>query len=76
MRGENIPVLLKICYSAANSIPKVLAVSVVIFVLVGTDGTDWTGLDRSGVDCDEMSNGFIIPPFPPPPPPGQYPLSR
>ena len=48
MRGENIPVLLKVCYSAANSIPKVLAVSVVIFVLL----VDW--LDLSGVDWSVM----------------------
>ena len=48
MRGENIPVLLKVCYSAANSIPKVLAVSVVIFVLL----VDW--LDLSGRDWSVM----------------------
>ena len=48
MRGENIPVLLKVCYSAANSIPKVLAVSVVIFVLL----VDW--LDLSGADWSVM----------------------
>ena len=48
MRGENIPVLLKVCYSAANSIPKVLAVSVVIFVLL----VDW--LDLSGTDWSVM----------------------
>ena len=48
MRGENIPVLLKVCYSAANSIPKVLAVSVVIFVLL----VDW--LDLSGGDWSVM----------------------
>ena len=47
-RGENIPVLLKVCYSAANSIPKVLAVSVVIFVLL----VDW--LDLSGTDWSVM----------------------
>ena len=51
MRGENIPVLLKVCYSAANSIPKVLAVSVVIFVLL-VDWLDW--LDLSGGDWSVM----------------------
>ena len=43
MRGENIPVLLKICYSAANSIPKVLAGCVRCYICVagGLTGADW-----------------------------------
>ena len=47
IRGRNILVLLKICYSAANSIPKVFGVSVVIFLLLG----DW--LERTGLWWDE-----------------------
>ena len=47
IRGRNILVLLKICYSAANSIPKVFGVSVVIFLLLGY----W--LERTGLWWDE-----------------------
>ena len=54
IRGRNILVLLKICYSAANSIPKVLALSVVIFVSLDLAGlTGLTGPERTGLWWDE-----------------------